>query len=501
MPLRIRAETASVHRIKADAAAIFLFEDEKKLTPELTAVDKSTGGLIKRLRRRGGLKGTRGEVTLLHEPGGVASPRLVMVGLGKSDKLTGEVIIKAAGIAARRASSGGVSRLVFGKIPSPSKGKSPRRDIGQDVENLVTGAIIGPYDMGLYKSKKNGHSLREVVLAGLTERQAKAALSAGRRAVKVADSVNFTRKLVFAPGNEVDPAYLAAQARALGRKYGFSVQVHDRKSLEKMGMNAILGVAQGSRNGPRLIVMKNYRGSGRGPIAFVGKGVTFDTGGISIKPSKGMEEMKMDMAGAGAVLGAMRAIGELKIKAPILAVMPCVENMPGGTATRPGDVVKTYSGKTVEIVNTDAEGRLILADALAFAARQGAERIIDLATLTGAVVIALGTLAAGLLSNDEEWCGEVEQAAEAASERLWRLPLYDEYLNQMKSPIADLKNIGNRTAGTSVGGIFLKQFVDNVPWVHLDIAGTAWTESRKAYLDQGATGFGVRTLVKLAEMA
>jgi leucyl aminopeptidase len=316
----------------------------------------------------------------------------------------------------------------------------------------------------------------------------------------VAEAQNYARGLVNEPANRLAPSQVADAARSLAGEYSLECEVLDRTRMEELKMGALLGVAQGSAEPPVLIVLR-YRplqAASSAHLGLVGKGVTFDSGGISIKPSDGMEKMKYDMAGGAAMLGAMRAIAQIRPALPVTAFIPCVENMPGGRAQRPGDIVAAMSGKTIEVINTDAEGRLILADALVYARRQGCTHLVDAATLTGAIVVALGHLNVGLFANDDAMRDRVLQAARASGERTWPMPLEEDYKEYLKSAFADLANVGGRWGGAITAAIFLKEFAEETPWVHLDIAGTAWLDESKPYLAKGPTGIPVRTLVRLA---
>ena len=317
----------------------------------------------------------------------------------------------------------------------------------------------------------------------------------------VAEAQNFTRDLVSEPANRLTPAVLAERARQMAAEQGLECEILDRERMQQLGMGALLGVAMGSSQPPALIVLR-YRPERPGPegvhLGLIGKGITFDTGGISIKPSENMEKMKYDMAGGAAALGAMQALAQLKPAIPVTALVPAVENMPGGRAQRPGDIVTTLSGKTVEVLNTDAEGRLVLADAMTYARRLGCTHLVDAATLTGAIVVALGHVNVGAFSNDESLLGKVMAAAKAEGEKMWHMPLDDDYKEALKSPFADMPNIGTRWGGAITAAMFLKEFVETTPWVHLDIAGTAWLEEDKPFLPKGPTGVPLRTMVRLA---
>jgi leucyl aminopeptidase len=369
------------------------------------------------------------------------------------------------------------------------------------VAAAVEGALLGDFETDRYKTehqdeRKTVDSFTLVLAEALPEHEQ--ALTRGRI---VADSQNFARELVNEPGNRLSPALLAGHATRMAAEQGLECEVLDRARMEQLGMGALLGVAAGSSEPPVLIVVR-YRpeqpAAGGAHLGLIGKGVTFDSGGISIKPSEGMDKMKYDMAGGAAVLGAMRAIAQLKPGIAVTALVPAVENMPGSHAQRPGDIVTTLSGKTVEVLNTDAEGRLILADAITYAKRLGCTHLIDAATLTGAIVVALGYVNAGVFANDDTLLGKVLAASKVAGEKMWHMPLDEEYKEVLKSAFADMPNIGTRWGGAITAALFLKEFVETTPWVHLDIAGTAWLEEAKPFLAKGPSGLPVRTLIGLA---
>jgi leucyl aminopeptidase len=314
----------------------------------------------------------------------------------------------------------------------------------------------------------------------------------------VAEAANFAREVINEPSNVLTPTELARRAEETAKDYGLEFEALDEAQMKELGMGALLGVAQGSAEPAKLIVMRyTPKSESKETIAIVGKGITFDTGGISIKPADGMEKMKYDMAGGATTIAAMRAIAQLKPEVNVLGIVPATENMPGGRAQRPGDVVRAMTGKTIEVINTDAEGRLVLADAVAYARKLGATKIVDLATLTGAVSIALGDVYVAVLGSNQEWVDRIIAAGKKAGEKIWELPLDKEYREQIKSEIADIKNIGGRKAGTITGAYFIREFVEDTPWAHLDIAGTAWNENKKPHLAVGPTGVCVRTLVNL----
>jgi leucyl aminopeptidase len=418
-------------------------------------------------------------------------PPVLVVGLGDRADLDCERLRIAAAVAAKEAARLEVGLLAWA-LPETD---DPLAATEAEAEAIVTGTILASYRFDRYKSDDGGDSprLESLTLLGPAELERAAEL-----ARVAAEAQNRARNLQNTPANVATPTFLAERAEEIAAASdAITAEVLGRPELEEKKMGGLLAVSQGGPREPKLIVLR-YSGGGSGPtLGFVGKGVTFDTGGISLKPSAGMPDMKMDMSGAAAVLEAVAAIAELGLPIDLVAVVPSTENMPSGTAIKPGDVITQYDGTTVEVNNTDAEGRLILADALAYAIELGAERIVDLATLTGAVVIALGSTYAALIANDENLAGEVGEAGDRSGELVWRLPLHPEYRELMKGKVADLSNLASkRKAGTITAGSFLEEFVGETPWAHVDIAGTAWDVGRP-YVGSGASGFGVRLLIEL----
>jgi leucyl aminopeptidase len=416
------------------------------------------------------------------------SPPVLVVGLGKPVDLDAEKLRVAAAVAAKEAGRLEATSLSWAL---PQSG-----DAAAAVEALVTGTILAAYRFERFRKAEADDSPQLESLTVLAPAELTKAAEAARVA---ADAQNRARDLQNIPANFATPTFLATRAEEIAAAAdSLSAEILGPAEIERKGMGGLIAVSQGGPQEPRLIVLR-HSGGGSGPtLGLVGKGVTFDTGGISLKPGAGMQEMKMDMSGAAAVLEAVAAIAELALPIDLIAVVPATENMPSGTAIKPGDVITQYNGKTVEVNNTDAEGRLILADALAYAAERGAERLVDLATLTGAVVMALGSTYAAVVSNDDELAAEVLRAGEETGELTWRLPLHPEYKELMKGTVADLSNLGSkRKAGTITAASFLEEFVDDVPWAHLDIAGVAWDTGRE-YTGNDANGFGVRLLVELA---
>jgi len=458
--------------------------------PSLADLDRAAGGAVTRAVTSGDFKGKRDETALLYPLGGGAkAERLLLVGLGKSGELGRNAIRRAAAVAAKRARGLGVKQLAFA-VAAEARNGVAARDLGQVV---MEGIAQGAWAFTELKAAPEEPKPELESVAIVCDAKETKDVTAGRR---VGDATaaghRLTRYLQMQPGNVCTPTYLAERAKQLADQHGFALTVLDRAQMGQEGMRALLAVAQGTAQEPRFIVLE-YRGAGDAqPIAIVGKGVTFDSGGISIKPAQNMEDMKFDMSGAAAVLGTFEALGRLKPKINVIGIIPSTENLPSGTAVKPGDVVKSHLGKTIEIINTDAEGRLILCDALSYVRRFKPSAVIDAATLTGAVVVALGPHAIGTMGNDDALLAEVRDAGERAGERCWPLPLWDEYRDMIKSDIADVKNSGGRGAGSITGGWFLREFVEGYPWVHLDIAGTAYTDGDVPYQAKGPTAIGVR---------
>jgi leucyl aminopeptidase len=430
------------------------------------------------------------ELTLVHHPDGVAAKRLVLAGAGKAEKFDAPQLRQLTGAAVRLLKSKSVKKVALALDPA--------RANAANVSAAVEGAILATFEPDRYKTDNDKKDI-ESFTVGVGGESPELAAGAERGRI-LAEAQNFTRDLVNEPGNLLTPLKMVEAAQKMAAEYRLTCEVLDGEQMAKLGMGALLGVAQGSAEPPALIVVryKPVSGDGKAHLGLVGKGVTFDTGGISIKPADGMEKMKYDMAGGASMLGAMRAIAQLKPAIPVTAFVPCVENMPGSKAQRPGDIVTAMSGKTIEVINTDAEGRLILADALHYAKQQGCTHLVDAATLTGAIVVALGHLNVGLFANDDAMRDRVLAAAKAEGDRMWNMPLEDDYKEYLKSPFADIANVGGRWGGAVTAAMFLKEFAGDTPWVHLDIAGTAWLEDGKPYLAKGPSGVPVRTLVRLA---
>lgn len=475
--------------VQADVAIGFMAKASDPQSPAVQRWSDLTDGLVAELVGRAEFRGEKRSTALIHKPARLAADRLMLVGCGAPAKLTLATVRAAVGAAWRKLRTSGVRSLVAA-IPEGF-------DADRGVRAVVEGVVHADYEPDLHKSRnRKASSLEELTV--VAEGASQAALD---RAAATAEAANLARELANEPGNLLPPKVLAARARALASGAGLECEVLDRSQLEELNMGALLGVARGSKQPPVLIVVR-YRPERAGEtethLGLVGKAVTFDTGGISLKPSADMHFMKHDMAGGAAMLGAMLAIAKIRPSIPVTAVIPSVENMPGAEAQRPGDIVTTRSGTTVEVLNTDAEGRLILADALTYAKELGCTHLVDAATLTGAIVVALGPHYTGLFGNDDDWTQRVVQASKDAGEQMWPMPLGPEYTKMLDSTVADLANIGPRWGGAVTAAAFLEHFADDTPWAHLDIAGTAWHEKPVPQAPVGASGIGVATLVELA---
>ena len=442
----------------------------------------------------GEFKAEANETLLLHAPEGLKAARLLIVGLGKAAKATPHALRKAAGTAVRFAKPRDIRSLT---IVAPENGM----DAQLSVRAIAEGAIVADFDSDTYRTDRKDRSVQSVTILA-AESYDKASAEAGHReGVIIADSQNFARTLVNEPGNRMTPTILGSKAAEMAKEFGLTCEVHGADKLHELKMGAFWSVSQGSDEPPALIVMtyEPENTTSGSVIGLVGKGITFDTGGISIKPSEGMEKMKYDMAGGAAMIGAMRAIAQLKPNVKVIGIVCAAENMPSGKAQKPGDIQIAMSGKSIECINTDAEGRMVLADGLYYARQLGANHLIDAATLTGAVAIALGQINAGVFANDEEAYQQFSKALEVSGEKFWRLPVEDEYREQIRSTIADIQNTGlTRYGGAINAAMFLKEFVDDTPWLHLDIAGMAWLDSDKPWISRGPSGVAVRSIVEWA---
>ncbi len=488
--MQFKLTDAALESIEADVAIGFVYEGDGDQLPGIRYWNSLTGGLAGEMAGRGEFRGKYQSAAVVHRPAGARAARLLLAGCGSPSRLMPARWRDCAGSAWRRLRTTG-ARSVAILIPYGAEA-----DAG--VRALVEGIALADYEPDVHKSSDR----KESSLESVTISAPGASQDALDRAVATADAQNRARALVNEPANLLPPEVLAKRACELAEEAGLECEVLDRDEMGALGMGALLGVAQASVHEPVTIVLR-YRpddtpAEESAHLGLVGKAVTFDTGGISLKPPKDMHLMKSDMAGGAAMVGAMLAIAAVRPSVAVTAVIPSVENMPGGAAQRPGDIVSTMSGKTVEVLNTDAEGRLILADALTYAKRQGCTHLVDAATLTGAIMVALGVNHTGLFGNDEAWSGRVLGASKAAGEKMWAMPLGEEFTALLESPVADLANIGPRWGGAVTAAAFLEQFAGDTPWVHLDIAGTAWYEAPLPHAPVGPSGAGVATLVELA---
>ncbi|MBI2860423.1 MAG: leucyl aminopeptidase [Chloroflexi bacterium] len=493
--MEISAVTGDIATMPAGAIMVGVLEGEGP-EGEAAAVDQALEGAIARLISQGEIKGKQGETTVIYSLGKLPAARVAVVGLGKRAELSMDKVRGAVAEACRTLKRKGVEDIATVALGSGKPEIVPERS----AQAITEGAMLGLYAFRnhITVSENNFHEVRKLTLVGGDE--TKAALEQGiARGTVLSQAANAARDMVNEPANFMTPSAMAEAALKLGRDYGLEVTVLEREQMAEMGMGGLLGVSLGSRQPPKFIIMR-YTGSDRPDLdlALAGKGITFDSGGISIKPSEGMGDMKGDMAGGAAVMMALAAIARLKARINVMSLIPATENMPGGNALRPGDILSAMSGKTMEIISTDAEGRLILADALSYATRNGAKAIIDVATLTGACRVALGTVCSGAFCNNQELLERFLAAARDAGEPAWQLPMYAEYREQIKSDVADIKNVGGRYGGAITAAKFLEEFVGDTPWVHLDIAGTSMSEKERFHLVKGATGVPVRTLVNLA---
>lgn len=524
--LKVTLDPRPAVNIDAEALVSYVFESENEQGPVagvIAGLDRAGSGVFSRLAASGELTGKAGEMTLVHFVPGLAAQRVLLVGAGKRAKFGAPELRRLAASAVRYFKSRGVKRVAF-----------LARETAVDTafaQAVTEGLILGSFDGDKYRSDKTAKpekadkseaaaqqakrkGVEAVVLAGFDG----AAQAGIDRGTIIAESQNFTRELGNEPSNLLTPAMLAGRAEALARETGLAIEILDEKRMAELKMGAILAVGRGSVEPPRMIILtytpqgaavaeksgkagaaKSSEEKTAAPVlGLIGKAITFDTGGISIKPANDMEKMKFDMAGGAAMLGVMRALAYLKPPIKVIAVIPSAENMPGGRAQKPGDVQFAMSGKSIEVINTDAEGRLVLADGIAYAKQLGATHLVDAATLTGAIVVALGSVNTGVFGSDAAFTERVLASSRAAGEKMWQMPLDDEYRELISSTIADIQNVGGRWGGAISAAWFIREFTGDTPWVHLDIAGTAWLDDAKSWAGKGGTGVGVRTLVDLA---
>jgi leucyl aminopeptidase len=478
--------------VETDALVTYVFDKDDKFDGVLGEIDRAMNGRLALLASSGEIAGKPLELLLLHFPEGLAAKKLLLVGAGKPAKFQVSDLRKIAGTALRHLKPRGVKKFIL-LAREGENGKAA-------AQAVVEGLIVADFESNKYHTEKKVREIQSVGLAGFdSNADLKSAIDDGRL---IAESMNFARDLINEPSNKMTPRILASHAEAMAKEAGLSIEILDERKIAELKMGALIGVAQGSIEPPRVIVLR-YTPANAKPgspvLGLVGKAVTFDTGGISIKPANNMEKMKYDMGGGATMLGAMRAIAELKPAVPVIAVIPSTENMPGGRAQKPGDVQVAMSGKTIEVINTDAEGRLILADGVFYARKLGATHLIDAATLTGAIEVALSNVHVGAFGVPREYLDTFLESAKSAGEKMWPMPMDDEYQQMIKSDIADIRNTGSgKGGGASTGAWFIKEFAEDTPWIHLDIASTCWVDEGRPWLAKGPTGIAIRSIVDFA---
>jgi leucyl aminopeptidase len=494
--MQITLESKPYAALETEALVSYVFEETDPIQGRISELDQTANGLLRSLAKSGELTGKTLEMTLIHAPAGLKAARLLLVGAGKREQFTSATLRKFAGAALRYLKARSVKQLAFLVRENNATEES--------AQAIAEGVLTANFETDKYKTeKKNDKFVDTVLLTGYSDAERSAAEKGLARGRIIAESQNFARDLINEPSNKLTPKILAEKAEAMAKQAGLAVEILDEKKITELKMGALLSVSQGGPEPPRVMVV-TYTPANPKPgapvIGLIGKAVTFDTGGISIKPADGMEKMKYDMAGGATMLGVMRALAGLKPNVKVICVVPATENMPGGTAQKPGDIQTAMSGKTIEVLNTDAEGRLILADAVHYAKQLGATHLVDAATLTGAIVVALASINVGVFGGaDQAWTDKVLASAKAVGEKMWQMPMDDEYREFIKGTVADIQNIGSGKGGGSITGAwFIREFAGDTPWVHLDIAGTAWNDDAKPWLAKGPTGVALRTLVNLA---
>ncbi len=492
--MQITLESKPFAGVETEALVSYVFEESDPVQGRVAEIDHLGGGLLRRLAKSGELTGKMLEFTLLHAPAGLKAARLLLVGAGKREPWDSATLRKLAGAALRYLKSRSVRNFAM----LVREGQATE----ESAQVIVEGILTADFESDKYKTdKKNDKRIASVSIAGYSDAERQKGEKGVAKGRVIADSQNFARDLINEPSNKLTPSILAQKAEAMAKAAGLSVEILDEKKIAELKMGALLSVAQGSVEPPRMIVIIYNPPSakpGAPVIGLIGKAVTFDTGGISIKPSEGMEKMKYDMAGGATMIGVMRTLATLKPVVKVICVVPATENMPGGRAQKPGDIQTAMSGKTIEVLNTDAEGRLILADGVHYAKQLGATHLIDAATLTGAIVVALAGVNVGVFGSDQAFTDKLLSSAKAAGEKMWQMPIDEEYREFIKGTVADIQNISSgKGGGATIGAMFIKEFTGDSPWIHLDIAGTAWNDDTKPWLAKGPTGVGLRTLVHL----
>ena len=493
--MKIKVAVGDITQVKADAIIVNIFEGTEHPEGNTAAADKALGGAISQLINQGEIKGKLNEVTVIHSLGKLPAGRVAVVGLGKPEKLTPSKVRGAVAETCRLLQKKGAKNVATVAQGEGVAGISAKAA----AQVIAEGALLGVYSFRRHQTGEAEHGeIKQLTIVTADKKKVSGLQPGCQKGQILAEATNLARDMINEPANYMTPGDMAEKAAELARTRGLEFTVLEREQMQELGMGALLGVALGSQQPPKFIILR-YRGTNSKKIdlALLGKGITFDSGGISIKPSEGMGEMKGDMAGGATVMAAMGAIAQLKPRINVMALIPATENLPSGSALKPADVLTAMNGKTIEIISTDAEGRLILADALSYANKQGARLIVDVATLTGACHIALGDICTGVFGNNQELVDKVIAAGNEAGEYMWPMPMYEEYKEQNKSDVADIKNTGGRYGGAITAAQFLAEFAGDTPWVHLDIAGTSTSDKERNYLVKGATGVPVRTLVNL----
>jgi len=490
--VEIKVISDDILQVKNDAVIVYIYEGEATLPAAAGAADKALDEAIAGLIKNGDIKGKLSEVTVIHSLGKIPAKRLAVLGLGKKQEITIDKVRGAIGDACRVIKKKGAK-----KVATVILGADSDLDAGELAKALAEGATLGLYEFRRHITKEPDYpGIDEMVIVAKDKDEIAGLQSGVEKGVIMAEAGCLARDMENEPGNAMTPSDMAAVALKVASETGIEVTVYDKDWMVQMGMGGLLGVASGSQQPPKFIVLK-YSGGGDKNVGLVGKGLTFDSGGISIKPSDRMGEMKADMSGGAVVIAAVSAIARLKPNINVTAIVPATENMPSGTALKPGDVLRIMNGKTVEVANTDAEGRLILADALCYANELKLSPVVDVATLTGACMIALGDVCSGVFTNDQDTVDKLLAACQVSGEKMWQMPMYDEYKEQIKSDVADIKNVGGRWGGAITAAHFLSEFIGDTPWVHIDIAGTMLADKDKGYMVKGASGIPARTLVNL----
>jgi leucyl aminopeptidase len=493
--MQIQLDSQPYSSVPADALVACVFDDDNRFEGTLGEINRAMSGRLANLAGSGELTGKTLELVLVHFPAGLTAERLLLIGAGKKEKFTASDLRKLAGTALRYLKSRGAKKIAF-LAPEGERGTA-------GAQAVTEGVLWADYESDKYRTeKKPVRVVDSVALVGFDSGLGEALNAAVEEGRVIGESANFARDLINEPSNRLTPRMLASRAEAMAKDVGLGIEILDERKIAELKMGALIGVAQGSHEPPRVIVLR-YKPenpkSGAPVLGLVGKAVTFDTGGISIKPADNMEKMKYDMGGGGTMLGVMRALAFLKPGIPVICVIPATENMPGGRAQKPGDVQTAMSGKTIEVINTDAEGRLILADAVFYVRKLGATHLIDAATLTGAIQVALGNVHVGAFGTPRDYLDNFLESAKAQGEKMWPMPIDDDYQQYIKSEIADIRNTGSgKGGGASTAAWFIKEFVDDTPWVHLDIAATCWIDEGRPWLAKGPSGVAIRSIIDFA---